>query len=106
MNDIRQQILEYIEALPGDSVKEAVQAWVKFSDGSLIDFERQLADQAASQSQVDTTIGFPCLSHEEAIRESESRWQRYQQTQQGIPHDRVVQWLDSVGTENELPCPK
>jgi predicted transcriptional regulator len=24
----------------------------------------------------------------------------------GVPHERVVEWLDSWGSENELPAPK
>ena len=106
MNDIQQQILEYIERLPGDSVKEAVQAWVKSSNGSLIDFKRHLADRAASNGGADTTIGFPNRSQEEVISESELRWQCYQQTQQGTAHTHVARWLDSIGTDDELPCPK
>jgi predicted transcriptional regulator len=25
---------------------------------------------------------------------------------QGVPHAKVVEWLKSWGTDNELPCPK
>ncbi len=25
---------------------------------------------------------------------------------QGVPHAKVVEWLRSWGTDNELPCPK
>jgi predicted transcriptional regulator len=25
---------------------------------------------------------------------------------EGVSHERVVEWLDSWGTENELPAPK
>jgi RHH-type transcriptional regulator, rel operon repressor / antitoxin RelB len=35
----------------------------------------------------------------EAIEEAESE-------APGVPHDRVLEWLDSWGTEEELPPPK
>ncbi len=33
------------------------------------------------------------------------RWDRYQETGVAIPHETVVKWLESWGTEKEAPCP-
>jgi predicted transcriptional regulator len=33
------------------------------------------------------------------------RWNRYQETGEAIPHDTVVKWLETWGTEKEAPCP-
>lgn len=33
------------------------------------------------------------------------RWNRYQETGEGIPHETVVKWLASWGTDKEGPCP-
>lgn len=38
--------------------------------------------------------------------EDMERWQRYQLTGHAISHDEAMAWLDSVGGDNELPCPK
>jgi hypothetical protein len=46
------------------------------------------------------------LTEDEMRQEDEQRIQRYRQTGYAISHDRVAEWLTSIGTENELPCPQ
>lgn len=100
----QQQILEYIEALSGDSVKAIVSEWVQLSNATLTDLKR-LAEEALRSGNVDTTVGFPDLTEDEILQECDARLQRYQH-QQGIRHDRVAEWLNSIGSDNPLPCPK
>jgi predicted transcriptional regulator len=45
-------------------------------------------------------------AYEREKREDMERWKRYQLTGHAIPHSAVKEWLDSWGSENELPCPK
>jgi predicted transcriptional regulator len=33
------------------------------------------------------------------------RWDHYQETGEAIPHETVVKWLESWGTEKESSCP-
>ena len=33
------------------------------------------------------------------------RWNRYQETGESIPHEKVVKWLETWGTDKESPCP-
>jgi predicted transcriptional regulator len=33
------------------------------------------------------------------------RWQRYQETGEHIPHETVVKWLETWGSDKERPCP-
>lgn len=33
------------------------------------------------------------------------RWQRYKQTGEAIPHETVVKWLETWGSDKEGPCP-
>ncbi len=33
------------------------------------------------------------------------RWNRYQETGESIPHEIIVKWLETWGTEEEGPCP-
>jgi predicted transcriptional regulator len=47
-----------------------------------------------------------CEQHELEKAEDMERWERYKLTGHGIPHDKVMQWVESWGTENELPCPE
>ena len=30
------------------------------------------------------------------------RWNRYQETGEGVPHDTVVKWLETWGTDKEF----
>lgn len=45
-------------------------------------------------------------AYEREKREDMERWQRYRATGHAIPHERVAEWLESIGTDRELPCPK
>lgn len=101
----QQQILEYIEALPSESVKAIVQEWVKQPHATLEDL-RQLAEAAYRNRDIDNSVGFPNLTEDEILEECENRLKAYSQTQRGIPHDQVAQWLHSLSSDHPLPCPK
>ena len=44
--------------------------------------------------------------YEREKAEDMERWERYKLTGHGIPQEKVDEWLESWGTENELPCPE
>lgn len=50
------------------------------------------------------------LDREEAAeqfkQESVARWEQHCITGKSVPHDAVMQWLESWGTENEVEAPK
>ncbi len=101
----QQQILEYIEALPGDSIKAIMREWVQHPDASLNDL-KQLAEAALRTKHIDTTLGSPELSENEILQECETRLQDHSQTQREISHEQVAQWLNSLSSDHPLPCPK
>ena len=37
--------------------------------------------------------------------EDMKRWQDYQLTGDAVPHSEVSEWLASIGTDDERPCP-
>ena len=49
------------------------------------------------------------LDREEAIerfkQETVARWEEYRQTGKAVPHDVVMEWLDSWGTDKESKPP-
>jgi predicted transcriptional regulator len=45
-------------------------------------------------------------TYEREKAEDMLRWQNYQQSGLAVPHSSVAEWLNSWGSENELPCPK
>jgi len=50
------------------------------------------------------------LDREEAVEhfkvESVARWEEHCRTGKSVPHDTVMSWLESWGTENEQETPK
>ena len=38
--------------------------------------------------------------------EDMARWKEYQMTGEAVSHGDVTKWLDSIGTDEELPCPR
>lgn len=99
----QQQILEYIEALPGDLVKAIVREWVQQPVATLSQF-KQLAETAHRTKDIDTTVGFPNLTEDEILEECETRLKQH--SHRGISHEQVTQWLRSLNTDHPLPCPK
>jgi predicted transcriptional regulator len=45
-------------------------------------------------------------AYEQEKREDQERWQRYKLSDHAIANDSVNSWLESWGSDNELPCPK
>ena len=45
-------------------------------------------------------------SAEKFKQESVARWEEYCHSGKSVPHDAVMQWLESWGSENELEAPK
>lgn len=114
MTDIRQQITTQLEAFQSlESLKAAVQDWVCSSDGSLDAFGKvleahqdddfELTDEDWRQLQ-EQGLAF---DNDAATKEEDMRRiQRYRETGDAISHDEVAIWLDSIGTDDELPCPR
>ena len=42
---------------------------------------------------------------DEDTREDLARWQRYVETGEAIPHERVMAWLDELATEADTRAP-
>ena len=45
-------------------------------------------------------------AYEQEKQEDQERWTRYLLTGEAVGHDQVAEWLDSIGTDAERPCPK
>jgi hypothetical protein len=113
MTDIRQQIAMQLEGYPLEALKAAVQEWVSASDGSFDAFEKSLeahrndgydltSDDWAQLQEQGLVFDSDAATREEHMR----RLQRYRETGHAIPHEEVMAWLESIGTDSELPCPK
>jgi predicted transcriptional regulator len=45
-------------------------------------------------------------AYEREKQEDMERWRRYRATGHAIAHEQMTEWLESIGTDRELPCPK
>jgi hypothetical protein len=112
-SNIRQQIVEHLETLPGEQVKNLLLTWLNNSSGDLEDFEQLLtnrATQTAAESfevgEIDTDLNFQPLTEAQMVQQSQSALEAYRRTGSGVTHDRVRQWAESLGTEEERSCPR
>ncbi len=111
---IRQQILEHLEALPGEQVKTLLLTWLTASEGDLEDFERLLTNQSGQTreefsfefGEVDAALNFQPLTEAEMVKQSQSALEAYRRKGSGVAHERVREWADSLGTDQEHPCPR
>jgi hypothetical protein len=111
----RQQLANQVQALNGDQVKALVLGWLLDTEGRVDDFgellEETLEHSFSEESHVvygdlDEGLTFQPLEEAEMIAKSLQVLEEYKKNRQGIPNDRAQDWLDSLGTENPLPCPK
>ncbi|MBC6435517.1 hypothetical protein FM036_39360 [Nostoc sp. HG1] len=112
-NNIKQQILEHLEALPGEQVKSLLKTWLTVTDGDLEDFE-QLLSHKSTQSieeiydygEIDTTLNFQSLTQAQMVEQSRKALEAYRRTGTAVAHEYVREWADSLGTDEERPCPR
>jgi hypothetical protein len=102
----KSQLLNQIQAMAGHDVKALVLAWLTGTDGRLEDLAQMLDGDDLVYGETNTEGNFQPLTEAEMAAQSLQVLADYQQNRDGVSHDRVSEWLDSIGTENPLPCPK
>ncbi|MEH1912406.1 MAG: hypothetical protein V7L05_13550 [Nostoc sp.] len=112
-SNIRQQILEHVKTLPGEQVKTLLLTWLTGTSTSLEDFERLLTHQVTQTTEesfeygeIDAALNFQPLTEAQMVHQSQSALEAYRRTGSGMAHDRVREWADSLGTDQERPCPR
>jgi hypothetical protein len=110
---IRQQILEHIEVLSPQEVKTLLSHWLANSEGDLEEFKRlltnkpdQIVEEAFEFGEIDSALNFQPLTEAQMIEKSLSSLEAYRRKGSGVEHERVREWIESLGTDNERPCPR
>jgi hypothetical protein len=114
MTSIKQQIVSHIQTLESDQVKSLVLNWLAQSEeGNLADFERLLEteygmthENAIVYGEIDEDLTFQLMTEGEMVKKSLEVLEEYQRTVKSISHHQVRDWLDSLGTDQPLSCPK
>ena len=109
----QQAIAHHIEALDSNRVKALVLDWLSGTSGSLSDFERLLDSEprnkdvaALEYGQIDETLAFQSMTDAEMVESSLQVLDEYKRTGNGVLHERVCEWLDSLGTDQPRSCPE
>jgi len=120
-SNIKQQILEHIQALTGEQVKTLLFTWLTGTSERLEDFNRLLTNQftetinayeskskeeSFEYGEIDTALNFQPLTESQMVQMSQAALEAYRQTGSGTIHDHVREWSDSLGTDKEFTCPK
>ncbi|MBW4440981.1 MAG: hypothetical protein KME10_07065 [Plectolyngbya sp. WJT66-NPBG17] len=103
MSDTKSKIATQIKALDGEQVKLLVLSWLGETDGDLHDFQRLIETQTGN---LDDALTLAPETEVERIAQSLEVLEEYRRNGRGGSHDRVRDWLDSLGTDDPLPCPK
>jgi hypothetical protein len=110
-SNIRQQIFEHLEALPGEHVKTLLLTWLSASEGNLEDFEQLLQTTQTTETslefgEIDANLNFQPLTEAQMVEQSKLALETYLREGSGVPHHRVREWVNSLGTDEEGACPR
>ncbi|MBV8884198.1 MAG: hypothetical protein JO235_09410 [Chroococcidiopsidaceae cyanobacterium CP_BM_RX_35] len=109
----QQAITNHVKALDSERVKALVLDWLSGTSGSLSDFEQLVASEpqgaeaaALEYGRLDEKLVFQPMSEAEMVESSLQVLEEYKRTGNGVSHERVREWLDSLGSEQPRSCPK
>jgi len=109
----QQAIANHVKALDSERVKSLVLDWLSGTSGSLSDFERLLTSEPHSADaadleygRLDETLVFHPMTEAEMVESSLQVLEEHKRTGNGVSHERVCEWLDSLGSEQPRSCPK
>ena len=101
-NNLRQKILERLEPLPEEQVKNLLLKWLVNSSGNLEYFEELLRNQSHQNTEelldcgeIDSRLNFKPLTEEEMIHQSKLALEVYRRQGVSVPHSRVREWANS-----------
>lgn len=111
----RRTITNQVQTLTSDRVKALVLDWLSETSGSLDDFEHLLEDEfrspnaaalnaaALEYGQIDEALTFQPMTELEMVESSLQVLEDYKKTGNGVSHEQVRKWLDSLGTDHLRP---
>ena len=107
-SNIRQQILDHLQPLPGEQVKTLLLTWLTGTSGELEDFERlltnkptQTTEESLEYGEIDAELNFQPLTEADMIQQSKSALETYRRTGSVVEHERVREWVNSLGINQE-----
>lgn len=114
MADIKQQIRKNLDRLSDRQQASALRSWVAQPDTSLEALAEILETQPTEEfalddlefGTLDDDLNFSPLTEAEMIQQSLAILEDYKRDRRAISHEQVEAWVASLGTGNEIPCPR
>ncbi|MGB3507746.1 MAG: hypothetical protein WBA93_00565 [Microcoleaceae cyanobacterium] len=101
-NNIKQQILEHLELLPGEKVKNLLLTWLISSSGNLEYFDKLLTNESTKITEellnfgeIDSGLNFQLLTEEEMVEQNKLALEADRRQGALVAHDRLREWADS-----------
>lgn len=109
--NIRQELATIVRDLPAEKVKTAVIEWLGREKGDIADLKQNLSTEYSNQlpmvrSAIDSNGDFTPKSESEMIAQSLEALNEYQLHGRSVSQQAMSEWADSLGTDDELPCPR
>ena len=94
--------------MPSEQVKSLMLAWLQDDLQSQEQFSLwvETAQPNLEWGNITTQLEFQPLSDAEMLSQSLIALTEYRDSGQSIAHQNVAAWAESLGTDNELPCPQ
>ena len=107
--DIRHELAVRIHDLPAERIKQAMLKWLD-TEGNLEDLEQTLV-QETNQPQIvygsiDNDNNFVPLTKQEMVAQSLEALDEFQKTGKSISQSTMESWVQSLGTDQQFPCPQ
>jgi hypothetical protein len=98
-----QQLQSQVQAMSGDRLKQVVLSWLASEERTIDEFE-QLVENSGDYEwgKIDENQQFQPMTEDEMVAESLAAWAEYQKNPEGVPHDLVKRWAESLGQDDEL----
>lgn len=114
MADIKQQIRKKLDRLSDHQQASALRSWVAQSNNSLEALAEILETQPVEKialddlefGTLDDDLNFSPLTEGEMIQQSLVVLEGYRRDRYAVRQEQVEAWVASLGTGNEIPCPR
>lgn len=108
MHPSPEKLRERLQTMPSDQVKSLMLAWFLEDALGLEQFSMwvETTQIDLDWGSITAELDFQPLSETEMVTQSLIALTEYQRSGQGIAHVEIAVWADSLGTDNELPCPQ
>jgi 5-formyltetrahydrofolate cyclo-ligase len=66
----------------------------------------QTTEESLEYGEIDTELNFQPFTELEMIQQSKSALEAYRRKGSGVKHEQVKEWANSLGSNQERPCPR